>query len=208
MSTSNLRGKIPPELVAWVFEYIGSGFFRRDVRRVAISKRWYEFARPVLLGNVCLSINSLGPMLRAFENRETLVAAQNLTKSVDLYLEPPERDDSAEASLSELNSKLQHFKQLHILSIHPGTTAINLEPQIWRSFLSLGYLTSLTIDLANVDWTPAEQKSNHICEAIGTLLPSLKQLRCRLPYIVRSLAWRSIVSLRFWVTRNYVTGLD
>lgn len=201
MPTSNLLEKLPAELVARVFEYIGSGFFRHDVRRVAISKRWYEFARPLLLGHVCVSVSSLRPVLGVFENEEILFAAQNLTKSVDLYLEPTQRDDSAEASLRELNSRLQHFKQLHILSIHPGTEAINLEPQIWRGFLSLGYLTSLTIDLANIDWAPAEQ-TYHICEAIRTLLPSLKQLHCRLPCIVRSFARRKYRSCAFSLRRK------
>lgn len=186
MPTSDMLQNLPPELVARVFEYVGSDFFRHDVRRVAISRRWYEFARPVLLGQVCLSTSSLGPVLRVVENEETLAAIQNLTESFELYLDPPEEEGSAGAALEELGSRLQQLTQLHTLSIHPGTTAISLEPQIWRDFLSLGYLTSLSIDLANVDWTPAEQTSYHMCEAIGTLLPSLQQLRCRLPCIVRS----------------------
>lgn len=188
MSNIDMLQKLPPELVARVFEYIGTDFFRHDVRRVAISKRWYEFARPVLLSQVCLSTSSLGPVQRAFDDEETLAAVQNFTKSFKLYLDPPEDEGSAGTALEELGSRLQQLTQLHTLNMHPGTTAISLEPQIWRDFLSLGYLTSLTIDLANVDWTPAEQTSYHMCEAIGTLLPSLKQLRCRLPYVVRSLA--------------------
>lgn len=183
--------ELPPELISRVFEYVGSDFFRRDVRRITISRWWYGFARPVLLGQVCLSTSSLGSVLRAFGTEETLVTAQNLTKSVDLYLEPPEPDDSVEAHLGELACKLQHFTQLHTLSIHPGTKAISLEPQTWRGLLSLGFLTSLTIDLASLEWTPAEQTSYHMCEAIRTLLPSLKQLRCRLPYLVRSPARRN-----------------
>lgn len=188
MPTSDMLQKLPPELVARIFEYVGTDFLRYDVRCVAISKRWYEFARPVLLSQMCLSTSSLGPALRAFEDEETLAAVQNFTKSFELYLDSPEDEGSAGTALEGLSSRLQQLTQLHTLSMHPGTTAISLEPQIWGDFLSLGYLTSLTIDLANVDWTPAEQNSYHMCEAIGTLLPSLKQLRCRLPCIVGSLA--------------------
>lgn len=205
MTSSNMLQSLPPELVARVFEYLGSDFFRHDVRLVAISKRWYEFARPVLLSQVCLLASSLEPVLRAFEHEEIMAAAQNLTKSCDLYLEPPEEEGSAGATVEELGSRLQQLTQLHTLSIHPGITAISLEPQSWRDYLSLGYLTSLTIDLANVYWIPAEQTSYHICEAIRTLLPTLKQLRCRLPCIVRSLAQSNYyLSATFLANKSYV----
>lgn len=190
MSTGNLLQRLPPELVARVFEYVGPDFFQHDVRRVAISRQWYDFARPVLLSHLYFSTSLLGRVLRALGKEEILAATQTFTKSFDIYLAPLEEEGSAGATLEELGSRLQRLTQLHMLSIQPGATPISLGPQTWRNFLSLGHLTSLTIDLANVDWTPTEQNSYHMCEAIGALLPSLKQLRCRLPYIVRSLARR------------------
>lgn len=51
--------RLPPELLSCVLEYLGSEFFIQDVRRLSVSKLWYQFAWKILVRDLKLTARSL-----------------------------------------------------------------------------------------------------------------------------------------------------
>lgn len=78
---------LPSELLVNIVNFVGPGYFREDVGRTAVSKVWYNVARPVLLSYVRLSTSSLLVVLRSLRNQNALAAAQRFTAAVDLRLD-------------------------------------------------------------------------------------------------------------------------
>lgn len=197
---------LPPELLVNTLKFVGPDHFREDVRNVAISKVWYEFARPVLLSCIHLSTSTLrAGFLRSLKNASTLAAVQHYTSSVNIRLDIPKADGfsdeqhvggvshsdpsptQAGIDLQKLGRVLRGFPQLRSLRIYPGQHELRVESFALSTLVSLQPgLTSLDIDLANVRFTDDESRS-HMCKSISALMPSLVHLRCRLPYIVRTL---------------------
>lgn len=209
---------LPTELVNRIFEFVGPEHFRTDSRRLLVCRWWYGLSLPLFLGQLCLTAKSLGPPLRALSNDDTLANAKRFTKSFGLYLEPRDSQDPGTRStlgsrdrglqalqlapvleLEELGSRLQELPCLNTLHLFPGQMEISLGLQSLQELLSLRYLTSLTIDLANVKWPPFHPSSYHLCDPIAALVPSLKILRCRLPCIVSSQGRNTPCFPRFWI---------
>lgn len=197
---------LPPEIIKDVFDFVGPGYFHQDVGRLAVSRIWFDFARPVHLSYIRLSCSSLRPILKSLRDRNILAAVQQCSATIDLCLDQhdtwhadpvdpagqhqtPSRELSlAGQDLEELGGMLRGFSTLRTLRIYPGPEKLRIENFALSSLISgLPRLTSLDIDLANVeylDW-PGEPPA-HLCKSISTLLPSLEHLRCRLPWLVRS----------------------
>lgn len=196
---------LPPEILVTILNFVGPDHFRKHAGCLAISKAWYRFARPVLLSRIHLSTSTLrSGLLRALGDPGTLAATQRHTTAVTLCLDPPSPDGSSDeqhvgyvldpgtgltqvgTDLVELGSVLCGFTRLRSLRIHPGQDEIRLELHILAGLVSqLRRLTSLDIDLANVEYMETEIPA-HMCTSISALLPSLVSLRCRLPYLVRT----------------------
>lgn len=196
---------LPPELLVNILNFVGPDRFRNYVRNVAISKLWYEFARPVLLSCLYLSASTLRTgFLEPLQNANTLAAVQRYTTSVEIRLDTHKPDGSngeqhvggvrqsdpglsqVAVDLEELGHVLHGFPQLRSLRIYPGQEVLWVQSSALSNLVWLQRgLTSLDIDLANVRYTDDESRS-HMCESISGLMPSLVRLRCRLPYMVRS----------------------
>ncbi|KAF5009189.1 hypothetical protein FDECE_4554 [Fusarium decemcellulare] len=51
--------RLPPETLKQIFDHIGSSFFRQDLGRLTICKKWFEFAGPSLFTCIPLSQETL-----------------------------------------------------------------------------------------------------------------------------------------------------
>lgn len=207
---------LPPELLLPIFSFVGVENFRENVRRLAVCKEWYAYAQPTLLGNLWVrdSVNLL-PILRATRRGPRLAAAQQMTKHVDVDMGwwP------SAFHLERLASRLQVFAALRTLVIRKHGAPpypSRLRSQVFSSFAAITQLTSLEIDIENVD---LQQGGAHLCNSISQRIPTLRRLRCRLPRICNDLLETppgdleeliiSIVSpyKSFFITRQCFTGL-
>jgi hypothetical protein len=50
---------LPPELLLIILRFVGPPEFQQDTRRLSVCRRWYSFARIVLLDEIKLTIGSL-----------------------------------------------------------------------------------------------------------------------------------------------------
>ncbi|KAK0712773.1 hypothetical protein B0T26DRAFT_715239 [Lasiosphaeria miniovina] len=50
---------LPPELLLQVFGPVGAKSFRQDLGRLTVSRHWYSYAWPVLVGDIRLTAASL-----------------------------------------------------------------------------------------------------------------------------------------------------
>lgn len=176
----DLLFSLPAELLLPIFSFVGAENFRQDVRRLAVCREWYAYARPILLGELQLYSADLFPMLRAMDNSETRAAVQQFTKHIEMETNMnwdfPE--GLARQSLGELASKVQAFAALRTLVIRPGDGRYVLPTETFCSFASLQQLTSLELDLKGIEF---EETYPHLCGSLSRLIPTLKRLRCRLP---------------------------
>lgn len=60
--------QLPSELLNSIFGYVGPEYFRQDISRLAVSTRWYAFARPVLVRHLDLTATSLNLLLGNVES--------------------------------------------------------------------------------------------------------------------------------------------
>lgn len=187
---------LPPELLLLIFEFVGSLNFRRDLRRLHVSRNWYLYARPVLLGNLIWSTRDSVSIFRAMrENSAALATAQQLTKHIDLTLhagipclEVRTRVDPRNLKdLERLASIFKSFAALRTLIIRSGLCLCPMPSHVVPSFASLSQLTSLEMDLVHMELDLLQDPHYHLCESISRLIPSLKSLRCRLPHICEKL---------------------
>ncbi|ATY64781.1 hypothetical protein A9K55_005378 [Cordyceps militaris] len=77
--------QLPPEILRFIFEQIGSSFFRQDLNRLTICKQWSEFALPECQRRAVLSDESLK---RLFDSQvpERLATLRSNCKVLGLYL--------------------------------------------------------------------------------------------------------------------------
>lgn len=184
---------LPPELLLFIFPFVGVKNFRQDVRRLAVSKKWYTYARPILLSTLRLSSEDLQPLLLATEGSTTLAAVQRATKHIDLVLAGRNSHYAAigdflltdQTSLEKLAHNLVDFAALRSLIISTRGHSTIMPGRLLSSFASLNQLTSLKVDLAPFLFERAP--THHVCESISQLLPNLEILHCRLPHMCEDL---------------------
>lgn len=179
-SSMNLLFSLPPELLHPIFSLVGVENFRQDARRLCVCKKWYAYARPVLLGSLRLQSEDLYPMWRATRRGGTLKAAQKMTKHVDLTIDTRWFEDMSAWRLEVLAQKLNELTALHTLDIRPGEWKLSIPTRIFSGFVALRQLTTLQIDLSNINFW---RGGAHLCDFIHQLIPTLKRLRCRLSRI-------------------------
>ncbi|KAG6309625.1 hypothetical protein E4U44_006631, partial [Claviceps purpurea] len=78
--------RLPPEIVLSIFRLLGSAFFRRDVRRLLVSKWWYELAWPVFLQDVKFRAGSLERFILASKSVDLLHLIRKNVRTVKLVL--------------------------------------------------------------------------------------------------------------------------
>lgn len=137
---------LPAELLVNILNFVGPDHFRKDARNVAISKLWYDFARPIPLSCIHLSASTLRTgVIRALQNASTLAASRRYTSTVNIRLDPPKANGFSDEQhvggvsqsdpfptqvgidLQELGHVLRGFPQLRSLRIYPGQHELRVE---------------------------------------------------------------------------------
>lgn len=62
--------RLPSETLEQIFDYVGSSYFHEDIRRLMVSKHWFEFARPVCIKHVRLSQEALRLLMSPLETNK------------------------------------------------------------------------------------------------------------------------------------------
>lgn len=185
--STDLLFSLPPELLLPIFSFVGVENFRQDVRRLAVCKKWYAYARPVLLGNLRLhSREHLLSMLQTTERGPRLAAVRQMTKHIEIDVGVTLWHSGS--PLERLASKLRVFAALRTLVIRTAGWSPyyqrDLRNRLISSFAAITQLTSLEIDLKTIE---RQQSGAHLCNSIRQCIPTLKRLRCRLPHICNNL---------------------
>ncbi|GAB1318211.1 hypothetical protein MFIFM68171_08421 [Madurella fahalii] len=207
--------ELPPELVSHILGFLGPDFFRRDISRLTVSKRWYALAWPIFVSHLELTTTSLKTLMR--DDGTLLKRGLPHITAVGLSFRGfvPETDgpDShgAESELSataaaniwtirlncdlvNLAASLQECPRLRCLKLRAepqGSEGNSLRPGYLAAtpladLLSLRHLTSLEIDIFGAHPRP-RNPTVHLCDSINSLLPSLRRLRCRMGHLCERL---------------------
>lgn len=189
--STDMLFSLPAELLLLIFTFVGFLNFRQDVRRLAVSKRWYPYARATLLSSLAWNTRYEWPIPLLMRKHARLAAAQQLTEHIDLTLQAEDRLTRSDndwmpfnlETLEWLASALQSFTALRTLIIRSRDCQWSTIPShVVPSFINLSQLTSLELDLIYMDIG-----TDHLCQSISQLIPSLKSLRCRLPLMCEEL---------------------
>ncbi|KAG6019184.1 hypothetical protein E4U19_007432 [Claviceps sp. Clav32 group G5] len=161
--------RLPPEIVLSIFRLLGSAFFRRDVRRLLVSKWWYELAWPVfyqdlrlragslqsfvlatksvdLLHSIRKNVRTVKLVLNGFEDWHSILSASNAAGSTEIDLQVVDTWTSkVNGHVAALAGILQHCTGLRLLKVEarPETHPLQLNLQR-RDYLAPSPLASLS----------------------------------------------------------------
>lgn len=110
--------QLPPELLLDILGLLGSAFFRQDVRRLLVSKWWYQLAWPVFLQDLEFHAESLERFILAFERPGMLRSIHEYVKTASLVLDGFEDWDSALPATGPLEID---FKVVHTWTFELNT---------------------------------------------------------------------------------------
>jgi hypothetical protein len=180
--------QLPSELLLRILGYVGSQFFSQDVRRLAVSKRWYSIAWLILAEECHLTCRTLPRFLtneEAFERTQThlrsidLLVAFQAPSHLELYFEEPWLAETNDR-LTKLAVKLRRCPLLGRLHLVLSNNVFGLQPSSIPGLLSLPNLTTLELEVGYHSVIPVRDDRKHLCCCINALLPSLRRLRCRM----------------------------
>jgi hypothetical protein len=199
--------QLPPELLLHVIGYLGPELFGQDIRRLTVSRTWYDFAWKVLVRDLRFTPQSLR---RFIDDDAVLARSQPYVTTIQLYLgghgvlnhsqppltgEPvPVSDDDEWAaelnsSLVKLVATLRRCPALRSLELKSRALDIQrrqyLTAQPLADLLSVRHLTSLVFDTASCHLNSPD--GTHLCRSINTLLPSLRRPHCRMDMVCEAL---------------------
>ncbi|CAM1501084.1 Fc.00g102460.m01.CDS01 [Cosmosporella sp. VM-42] len=210
--------RLSPELLLHILSYLGAEFFRQDVRRLTISKRWYVTAWPMILQDLRLSVSSFRPFVIFSKQKGMRDAIQRHVAAVEIGLTGFDGWQSAEVDAGETESTprtsyfdmvnqwtsrmndsladvaviLQRCDKLRTLRLEarleyhdPSVNMLDrayvmVQPLAW--LVDGRHLTSLELDTAGTSLLQPEDTPSgiHLCNAVSSLLPTLRRLRCRM----------------------------
>jgi len=189
--------QLPSEILLHILGHVGASFFRQDISRLCVSKRWYNLAWLIQAQDLHMTLQTLPQFLA---NDETFGRIRTRVASVNLvlhFLDKTIRDRAnvddksvveANSYLDQLAILLRSSPQLKTLSIIAQLDFFGLSTGSIGSLLSACPLTSLHIDipihLALWQGRPGyNDHTAHLCSIINSMLPSLRRLSCRMHLI-------------------------
>ncbi|KAI9150392.1 hypothetical protein HJFPF1_10158 [Paramyrothecium foliicola] len=202
---------LPQEILLSILGYRGSSFFREDVTRLTVSKRWYRaawlvFARDIELTN--------GSLIHLLDDQAIISRVQPVLKSAVLHLEMPATndhdtaipyDDDDDEHLVERAIRLRSALEVLANALHQCPQLQNLEitarlhlsditqpgysdAKLLANLVSIPLLTSFYLDTASLRPTIIRKDPDiHACCELNSLLPSLRNLRCRMDNVCEAL---------------------
>ncbi|KAK4112797.1 hypothetical protein N656DRAFT_836830 [Canariomyces notabilis] len=187
--------QLPPELLLHTFEYLGSAFFREDLSRLTISRRWYDFAWPTLVRNLELTSKSL---VKFLDNNAIIRHSRPYIAGVSVYLYRPlgappayaifprSQDVQSACTLAAVLHQCPGLRRLK-LCLEPYCVDDDLMVKPLTDFLSIRHITSLEFDVSGWPAACSRKINVHLCKTINLLLPSLRRLRCRMDWVCERL---------------------
>ncbi|KAK5636770.1 hypothetical protein RRF57_012482 [Xylaria bambusicola] len=196
--------QLPPEILAHIFDELGSSFFHADLGRLTICRTWFEFALPLLFKSVTLIPLTLRNLLssgvmeeplfqRSLETLELEFAGFKSTPPLPLLFDGhfPWKDNIS-SDLAKLATRAHQSRRLRTLRIRHWSYGVPEIPfnyylslPVLLDLLSLGNLSVLVLDLNGGPYGPRreEEQQLHICTVIGALLSTLRVLHVRMHLI-------------------------
>ncbi|QPH04273.1 hypothetical protein C2857_001154 [Epichloe festucae Fl1] len=92
--------RLPPELLLNILRLLGSAFFHQDVRRLLVSKWWYQIAWPVFLQDLEFRAETLRSFILASERVGMVRSIQEYVITATLVLDGFENWDSAHSTVT------------------------------------------------------------------------------------------------------------
>lgn len=102
--------RLPPEILLSILRLLGSAFFHQDVRRLLVSKRWYQIAWPVFLKDLEFHTESLERFILASKRAGMVRSVQEYVMKATLTLDGFENWHSACSTLSATKSSEIDFE--------------------------------------------------------------------------------------------------
>ncbi|KAI1441524.1 hypothetical protein F5Y02DRAFT_294216 [Annulohypoxylon stygium] len=78
--------RLPPEILTQVMDHVGSSYFRHDLGRLTVCKRWFIFARIACFNNLQYSQKTLRRLLSSQDVERSLLAIKGSLEILDLEL--------------------------------------------------------------------------------------------------------------------------
>ncbi|KAF4947778.1 hypothetical protein FGADI_10172 [Fusarium gaditjirri] len=97
--------RLPPEILRQIFDQLDSSFFREDLGRLSVCKKWFDFALPACFKCITLSQKTLRHLIISTATQKPLSLESNL-ETLDLHLRgyeyntsPPYPQNAQESNL-------------------------------------------------------------------------------------------------------------
>ncbi|KAK4101984.1 hypothetical protein N658DRAFT_43065 [Parathielavia hyrcaniae] len=188
--------QLPPELLLLVLGHLGSAFFAQDLRRLTVCKRWYDLAWRVFARELRLTEKSLSTFT---DDDAALRRCQPYIATVQLLVEdlssspmvapaaprhpPPMLEGDGWLSRWQFQAAVDEWRSQFRASVSKLATTLRRSPALRSLEFKSRNLTTEPLQ----DRRYEERSSPHLCCEISTLLPSLRQLRCRMGTICEHL---------------------
>jgi hypothetical protein len=191
---------LPTEILLCILENLSPDFFYHDIRRLAVSKRWYVLVWPLFARQLNLTSASLPLFLR--DKKRIVRRVQSHVTSARLWIDDrttsyPEmgsREFLKNERWTEEDGRMRdaaailrrHFPTLRSLSLtfRDFTKRMLMRGYrlTFRGFLGLPHLTSLEIDIKFPQYVGEQMREEGccLCGRINPLLRTLRRLWCRL----------------------------
>ncbi|KAF5628113.1 uncharacterized protein FTJAE_8988 [Fusarium tjaetaba] len=174
---------LPPEILKKIFDQLDPSFFKEDLSRLTVCKKWLEFALPACLKHVTLSHKALRTLAASSVAKGSSPVEGHLERGLESDL-----DDG----LAQLAIVAQQSPRLRTLRMRASSSSLQfplfppggyLSLSTMRALLSVENLSVLVPDLSGTTLNSSgltQVDEHHICPFIGALLSTLKTLHLRL----------------------------
>lgn len=200
---------LPSEILLMILERLPASFFQQDVRRLAVSKRWYSLAWPTFYPRIEFTPRVISRLVhrksRSVDRSRALL--RKSLRRVNIVLEgvgPRGRRDNlcfdTPANLARFCLMLLEFRELKAVRFAARWQNMDWPADpLQRDYLPmrslepyltlLTHVTSLDLDLCGTDVTDAAGAPVHLCPHVRPLLARLRSLRLRLRSLCHMCLW-------------------
>lgn len=218
---------LPTELLAMIIRHLPPSFFQKDIGRLALSKRWYKIAQPLLYPRMEFTPRILDRLADdgSFALDMSFAPLYNTLRCANIVL------DGADPDLMRLDTPRNLFFFTMVLQGHTEIKALRLatrwdnresdaDPRLQEgyldvysigSLLTMPHLTSLDLDLCGTDVKCVCGTRHHFCGFARNQLSQLQTLRLRMRSICHEAIWPiegSAVTLRELTLNLYLGNVS
>lgn len=203
--------KLPSEILLEIIKHLKADFFREDLRRLSLCKRWYRLSRPILARDLSIPIQSLRHFIEPLKDDPTKRFVQEHLKELSLNFDlirdcaflgwttrssPRDRlprwrptllkDVATLYKTAPDFPRLRSVKVAGLVAFFSDRIAMDVPFDVGSalSFLRVDSLTSLVIDLEkHSDCYQVTNTDRHSCGLTSAIPQTLQRLHVGLPVI-------------------------